>query len=77
VPHSHLLKWRNALCHHQTREAIAAKILQFDRISGTSNSADLLGKHGGFSAIWDSLKPLLFRKGDTAALVKTVKDDGR
>ena len=57
------------------REAIAAGILRFHHISGTTNPADILSKHWGLSAVWDSLRPILFWKGDTAALVKTKEQD--
>ena len=75
VPHSRLLKQHNALSYHRTKEAITAGILRFHHISSTTNPADILSKHWGLSAVWDSLRPILFWKGDTAAFVKTKKQD--
>ena len=60
VPHSKIMKRHNALSYHRTREAIAAKILQFHHIPGTENPADILSKHWDYISVWSQLRPLLF-----------------
>ena len=66
IPHSILNKRHHALSYHRVREAIAAGIINFFHIPGSSNPADILSKHWGFVDVWPLLKPLLFWKGDTA-----------
>ena len=48
------------LSFHRVREAIASSIMSFHHIAGTSNCADILSKHWGYSQIWHLLKPILF-----------------
>ena len=57
IPHSKLNK------RHRVREAIAAKILDFLRIDGKTNPADVLSKHCGHVGAWPHLKWLLFWQG--------------
>jgi hypothetical protein len=66
IPHAKLHKRHNALSFHRVREAIAAKFVTFHFLPGTSNPADILSKHWGYSAIWELLQCLLFWQGDTA-----------
>jgi len=68
IPHSGLNKHHNALSYHHVREAIAAKILSFFHIKGTTNPADVLSKHCGYQEFWPVLKPMLFWHGDTMNL---------
>ena len=65
IPHSLLSKRHNALAYHRVREAIAAKILKFFHIEGTTNCADILSKHCGHAQLWPMVRPLLFWSGDT------------
>ena len=58
-------KRHNALAYHRVREAIAAKILKFFHIDGTTNCADILSKHCGHAQLWPMVRPLLFWSGDT------------
>ena len=73
-PHARLHKRHTALSFHRVREAIASKILDFYHISGTTNPADILGKHWGHRQVWTMLKPLLFHEGDTFELWTEDKD---
>ena len=70
MPHGKLHKRHNALAFHRTREAIAAGIIRFYHIPGSTNPADILSKHWDYATIYPLLKPLLFYEGDTADLVK-------
>jgi hypothetical protein len=70
VPHAKLNKRHHALAYHFTREAIAAKIMRYYHIDGTKNQADILSKHWDMPAVWNTLRPLMFWKGDTALLLK-------
>ncbi len=65
VPHSLMGKRHNMLSYHRVREAVAAKIIKFFHIVGTTNPADVLSKHCGFSDMWPIVRPLLFWKGET------------
>ena len=69
IPHGKLSKRHNALSFHRVREAIASKIVNFIHIPGTTNPADILSKHWGYSQIWNVLKPILFWESDTADLI--------
>ncbi len=73
VPHSKLHKRHNALSYHRTREAIAAGITRLYHVAGTTNPADILSKHWDYPSVWDTLRPLLFWRGDTGDLVKSPK----
>ena len=66
IPHSLLAKRHNALSYHQVREAIAAKIVKFFHIEGTTNPADILSKHCGHPQMWPHVRPLLFYSGETS-----------
>jgi hypothetical protein len=59
-PQSPINKRHNALSYHRVREAIAAGIVDFRKILGAENVADVLSKHWGFQQAWPVLKPLLF-----------------
>jgi hypothetical protein len=63
---SPLNKRHNALSYHRVREAIAAGVVEFHKILGADNVADVLSKHWGFQQVWPVLKPLLFWQGDTS-----------
>ena len=69
IPHGKLSKRHNALSFHRVREAIASKIVNFIHIPGTTNPADILSKHWGYSQIWNVLKSILFWEGDTADII--------
>ena len=66
IPHSKLTKRHNALSYHKTRSAIAAGILRFHYVRSEDNPADILSKHWDMPSVWDTLKPLMFWRGDTA-----------
>ena len=72
IPHSSLKKRHNALSYHRDREAIAANILSFLKVEGTSNPAGLLSQNFGYSQAWSMLKPLLFWRGDTGTIGSNV-----
>ena len=61
-----LHKRHTALSFHRVREAIASGFVGFYHIKGTTNPADILSKHWGYSDVWKLLRPLLFWQGDTA-----------
>jgi hypothetical protein len=64
VPHSLLKKRRNALSYHRVREAIAAKIIGFNKIDSNDNPAAVLSKQLGYNLAKALLKPVLFWRGD-------------
>ena len=69
IPESPLRKRHQALAYHFTREAIAAKVVDFRHIPGTINPSDLLSKHWGYAQIWPMLRTMLFWSGDTSKLL--------
>ena len=71
-PYGKLHKRHTALSFHRVREAVAAKIVAFHYLPGSSNPADIMSKHWGYSTIWPMLQCLLFWQGDTIDL--KVKD---
>lgn len=74
-PQLPLNKWHNVLSYHRVREAIAAGIVDFQKVQGVNNIADVLSKHWGFQQAWPVFKPLLFWQGDTSICeVKYPKD---
>ena len=48
-----------ALSFHRVREAIVAKIIYYQFISGKINPAEILSKHWTHHCVWYTLKPLL------------------
>ena len=60
IPHSKMHKRWVALSYHRVRYAVAAGIINVYHIAGKKNPADVLSKHWGLSAVWDTMKPLLF-----------------
>ena len=68
IPHSKLHKRHNALSYHRTREAIAARFLQFFFIRSEKNCADILSKHWDYNSVWETLRPIMFWEGDTALI---------
>jgi hypothetical protein len=77
VPHSKLHKRHNALSYHKTREAIAAGIIRFYHIAGSTNPADILSKHWDMPSVWAMLKPLLFWRGSEAPSTKDSDKTGK
>ena len=75
TPHYNLRKRHNMLSYHRTQEAIAAGITGYYHVRGDMNPADILSKHWDMPSVWDSLKPLMFWYGDTAALIKPFEDE--
>ncbi len=65
LPHSQLNKRHNALSYHKVREAIASKMVGFFKISGKENPYDIMSKHRAYSKVMDTLRPLLFWRGET------------
>jgi hypothetical protein len=63
-PQSPINKQHNALSYHRVREAIAAGIVDFQKVVSAENVADILSKHWGFQQAWPVLKPMLFWQGD-------------
>jgi hypothetical protein len=70
VPESQLSKRHHALAYHFTREAVASGMVKFYHIPGELNPADILSKHWAHSAVYPTLKPILFYKGDTLDLIE-------
>lgn len=64
LPHSKLGKRHNALAYHRTRTCIAAGMVQYNHMDGDKNPADILSKHWAMHKVWDTLKPLMFGRGD-------------
>jgi hypothetical protein len=69
VPESPLRKRHQALAYHFTREAIAAKVVDFRHLPGTINPSDLLSKHWGYAQVWTMLRTMLFWSGDATKLL--------
>ena len=69
VPESPLRKRHQALAYHFTREAIAAKVVDFRHLPGVINPSDLLSKHWGYAQVWPMLRTMLFWSGDTSKLL--------
>ena len=65
IPHAKLHKRQVMLSFHRVREAIAAKLMTFNFISGDNNPSDILSKAWGYTQVWPTLKPVLFWEGDT------------
>jgi len=65
-----------ALSYHRVREAIAAKIINFQHIRGNINPADILSKHWGYQSVWPMLQTLLFWQGDMLDLID-MKEEGK
>ena len=65
-PNSTISKRHHLASYHRVREAIAAKYISFHWKNGKSNPADILSKHWEFTTVWPMLKPILFRRGETA-----------
>ncbi|GKY94554.1 hypothetical protein MPSEU_000421100 [Mayamaea pseudoterrestris] len=64
LPHSSLTKRHNALAFHRVREAIAAGIINFNHIMGTTNPADVLTKFLPRATASKHLKNLLFKESN-------------
>ena len=74
MPHSKLHKRHHALSFHKARQAVAAKICKCFHVRSEKNPADRLSKHWDLSSVWDTLKPLLFWRGDTDDLRKDEEE---
>ena len=66
IPHSQLGKRHNALSYHRVREAVAAGVLYFCKISGVQNPSDVLTKYLPYATFWPLVQPFLFWHGETA-----------
>ena len=75
LPYAQLHKRHNALSFHRVREGIAAGIAKFFHVGSTSNPADVLSKHWGYSQAWPLIQPILFWEGDTMELVKNGDEE--
>ena len=75
IPQGKLAKRWHALSYHRTREAIAAGIIRFYHVRSKTNVADILSKHWDMPSVWNSLRPIMFWRGDTALLIKDDDDD--
>ena len=70
-PHAKLHKRHNALSFHRVREAVAAKLVSFNYLLGSSNPADILSKHWSHAHIQDRLRLILFWKGDASLFTES------
>ena len=70
IPNSTISKRHHLASYHRVREAIAAKYISFHWKDVKSNPADILSKHWEFATVWPMLKPILFRRGETATQLK-------
>ncbi len=66
--HAKLHKRHTILSFHRVCECIASGMVLFSFIPGSTNPADILSKHWGYSDVWPRLKALSFWKGDTASI---------
>ena len=65
LPHSALNKRHNALAYHRVREAVAAGVMYFMKVSGKTNVSDIFTKFLPWADFWPLVQPLLFWKGET------------
>jgi hypothetical protein len=65
IPQSMLSKRHNALAYHRVRAAVAAGVLNFCKIDGAENVADIMTKFLPYVTFWPLIEPLLFWKGET------------
>jgi hypothetical protein len=65
IPHSSLNKRHNALAYHRVREAVAANVMYFMKVSGKTNVSDIFTKFLAWVDFWPLVQPLLFWKGET------------
>jgi hypothetical protein len=72
IPASTLNKRHNALSYHRVRECIAMGIIYFMHVSGTKNPSDILTKFLGYTKLRPLVQPLLFWKGETMLIDKTI-----
>ena len=70
-PHAKLHKRHNALSFHRVREAVAARLVSFNYLPGSSNPADILSKHWSHAHIQDRLRLILFWKGDASLFTES------
>jgi hypothetical protein len=54
-----------ALSFHRVREAYASQMITMTHVNSKENPSDVLSKHWSHNAVWHTLQPLLFWKGDT------------
>ena len=59
LPSSSLKKKHNAIAYHRVREAVAAKVVKVQHISGKENVADILTKAVDGSTFRQHLKSVL------------------
>jgi hypothetical protein len=69
LPHSSLNKRHNALSYHRVREAVAAKVMYFMKVTGTVNVSDIFTKFLPWTDFWPMVQPLLFWRGDISRAV--------
>ena len=69
LPTGKLHKRHNILSYHKVRQVISEGWLQFIHIVGTSNPADVLSKHWGYSCVWHLLRPIMSIQKDATDVV--------
>jgi hypothetical protein len=77
ISHSTLCKRHNALSYHRVHEGIAAGMVNFYWIDGTSNPADIFSSYWAYLQVWNMLQPILFSSGDTKHLLKGSDPDSK
>ncbi len=73
LPEGKLHKRHNMLSFHKVRETMAAGYISFHHLRGTSNPADILSKHWGYSSIWHLLRPILFFQKDAVLTDEEIR----
>ena len=68
IPQSILNKTHNMLSYHRVREAITAKILEFNWCSSSQNRSDILRKHWDYMKVKDTVGELFDYQGDIILL---------
>ena len=78
LPQGKIHKRHNMLSFHKIRECIAAKVFKYIHIAGKTNPADILSKHWDMPSVWNTLRPMMFWRGDTGNIVdrNVPGDDG-
>ena len=75
LPHSTLSKRHNILAFHRVREAIAAKIIDFDWIQSEYNLSDMLSKHWEHVKISPMIPMLLITCGPITLIPRSATEE--
>jgi hypothetical protein len=75
LPQSKLHKRHLMLSYHYVREALATGEYVYSFVNGKINPSDILSKHWAHKDVWPLLNTLLFWKGDTLNLHRSMNNE--